>query len=196
MQNFKVVSFFTRGTKYEEVIKPLRESLVNLEIPYVIEGIPNTGSWVKNTHEKAKFLLRMLVDCEGYDAVVWTDADSVIRKYPELFHEIKEDVGIHFRNWRHIRNEVLSGTMFLRRCEKVRILVNEWIQINRRNLNKWDQKNLDRAIRRFPDLKIHKLPIEYCTIFDDDRRKMLDPVIEHFQASRKLRWEVDHGSPR
>jgi len=193
---FQVVSYFTKGTKYEKEIRNLRESLIQLGIPYRIEGIPNRRSWVKNTHEKPRFLLRMLDELEEYDSVVWTDADSIFRKYPELFNEIREDVGIHFRNWRHGKNEVLSGTLFLRNCEKVRLLLKEWILINRRNPSKWDQKNLDRALRRFPDLSIHRLPIEYCTVFDDERRRKLDPVVEHFQASRKLRWKVDHGSSR
>jgi hypothetical protein len=50
-------------------------------------------------------------------------------------------------------------------------------------------KNLDDAVKGLPELEISILPPEYCFIFDLSKSHYgkLDPVIEHFQASRQFR---------
>jgi len=42
-------------------------------------------------------------------------------------------------------------------------------------------------------IKVYKLPFEYTCIFDYAKARYLQPVIEHFQASRRLRRKVGYG---
>lgn len=194
MNKWLLVSFYTKNTGYEKLGPAFKQSAVDAGIDeMIIDIIPNQKNWHKNTRRKALVVYQHLGDLDGsiYDAVVFVDIDARFYSYPKLFDEITEDFGAHFRNWRHGQNELLSGTLFFRINKHVRDLVEDWIRLNKQKPNIWEQRNLQRAVRRHAALSIHRLPIEYCTIFDDEKRKMIKPVIEHFQASRKLRFEVN-----
>lgn len=187
-----LTSFFTAKTGYEKMVPKFKQSAVDAGIPeMIIEAMPNCKDWHRNTHYKALLIHNHLVDFDGlYDAVVFIDIDARFHSYPDLFDDMTCDFAAHFRNWRHARDELLSGTLFFRINKNTRDLVAEWIKLNKQNPRIWEQKNLQRAFNRQPTLIHDKLPIEYCTIFDDPDRAKLKPVIEHFQASRKLRYEV------
>ena len=123
--------------------------------------------------------------------IVFTDADSIFYSYPKLFEDLDCDISIHFRNWEYGRDELLSGTIYLANNEKVRQLIDDWIRINKKNPAVWDQRNLQRAVnRRKHILSLLYLPMEYCCIFDDEKRKFCKPVIEHFQKSREYRRAI------
>lgn len=193
MENkFIVISYYTKGTPYQLEAAKLERSLIKHGIPYHIAAVPNLKSWQKNTHFKAIFIRNMLIEFIGVN-VVFTDADSMFHCYPQLFAELECDIAIHFRNWRHGRNELLSGTIFLANNEKIRRLVNDWIHINKKNPGNWDQRNLQRAVHRHRhNLDLLNLPMEYCCVFDDEKRKFCDPVIEHFQKSRIHKRGIGH----
>lgn len=176
----KFISYYTPN--YQKQADRLRESLNGLGLPYTIEAIDNLGSWDKNTHYKPEFILKHLI---GTDAVIWTDADSIIRENPILFDSLDCDIAFH----RFKDKELLSGTVYFKNTVATISLLLSWIEINRENPEIFDQKNLDTAIKLTSDLNISELPPEYCFIFDLSRdyyggRK---PVIEHFQASRENR---------
>lgn len=188
---FLVVSYYTKRTAYADHAKRLSESALEYRIPTLIEAVPNMKSWYKNTHYKPEFILQALKE-NGDLNIVWVDVDAVFHAYPELFEVITKDFACHFRNWRHNPHELLSGTLFFRNNRRARDLLREWSLMNRKNPRKWDQKNLERALRRCPQVRTHKLPLAYCYIFDDVHdKKKVKPIIEHFQASRKLRHEVE-----
>lgn len=187
MNKFIVVSYYTKGTGYQKEAVKLERSLMKYGIPYHIAAVPNLGSWLKNTHLKAVFIRNMLKEFVGVN-IVFTDADSIFHTYPKLFENLDCDISLHFRNWKHNQNELLSGTIYLANNEKTRRLVNDWIRINRKNPMIWDQRNLQRALNRHKrNLSFLFLPMEYCCIFDDEKRKFCDPIIEHFQKSRQYR---------
>jgi hypothetical protein len=176
----KFISYYTPN--YKEQADRLRSSLNELQLPYCIEEIPNLGSWDKNTHHKPEFILKHLISS---DALVWTDADSVIRENPILFYDLDCDIAFH----RFKGQELLSGTVYFKNTVSTIRLLLKWMEINLNNPEVFDQKNLDEAIKSVDILKIYDLPPEYCFIFDlsrdyYDARK---PVIEHFQASREKR---------
>jgi hypothetical protein len=176
----KFISYYTPN--YQKQADRLRESLNGLGLPYTIEAIDNLGSWDKNTHYKPEFILKHLI---GTDAVIWTDADSVVRENPILFDSIDCDIAFH----RFKGKELLSGTVYFKNTVATISLLLSWIEINKENPEIFDQKNLDKAISYIENLKIYALPPEYVWIFDLSRdyyggRK---PVIEHFQASRENR---------
>jgi len=176
----KFISYYTPN--YKDQADRLRNSLNELRLPYCIEEIPNLGSWDKNTHHKPEFILKHLISS---DAVVWTDADSVIRENPILFDGLDCDIAFH----RFKGKELLSGTVYFKNTPATVTLLLKWMEINLQNPQVFDQKNLDEATKQIEGLKIADLPPEYCFIFDLSRdyyggRK---PVIEHFQASREKR---------
>ena len=176
----KFISYYTPN--YEQQANRLRESLDGLALPYTIEAIDNLGSWDKNTHYKPEFILKHLISS---DAVVWTDADSVVRENPILFDSLDCDIAFH----RFKGKELLSGTVYFRNTAATIRLLLRWMAINLDNPEIFDQKNLDQAISEIEDLKIAELPPEYCFIFDLSREYYggRKPVIEHFQASREKR---------
>ena len=192
MNKFIVVSYYTKGTPYQKEAVKLERSLMKHGIPYHIGAVPNRGSWQKNTHFKAIFIRNMLKEFISVN-IVFTDADSIFHTYPKLFEDLDCDIAFHFRNWKYGHNELLSGTIFLANNKKIHQLVDDWIRINRKNPLIWEQKNLQRAvIRRKHILQMTNLPMEYCCIFDDEKRKFCDPVIEHFQKSRQYRMRIGH----
>ena len=191
MNKFIVVSYYTKKTGYQREAVRLEQSLMKHGIPYHIAAVPNLGSWLKNTHLKAVFMKNILEKFFGVD-IVWTDADSIFHSYPKLFDTIDCDIALHFRNWRSNPNELLIGTIYHRNNEKVRNLINDWIRFNKKNPLRRAQLNFESVFKRHKkNLKYEALPMEYCCIFDDEKRKFCDPVIEHFQASRKYRQAVE-----
>jgi hypothetical protein len=190
MNKFIVVSYYTKGTGYEKEAMKLELSLMNYNIPYHIAAVPNLRSWQKNTHFKAIFIRNMLIEFVDVN-LVFTDADSIFHCYPKLFEDLDCDIAVHFRDWKHARNELLSGTIYLANNARIRRLVDDWIRINNKQPANWDQRNLQRAVNRHKhNLEIYSLPMEYCCIFDDEKRTMCDPVVEHFQKSRDYRREI------
>lgn len=190
--NFRIVSYYTRNTSYELEAKKLMESLEKLGLPYEIEAIDSLGSWQKNTHYKAIFIRKMM---EKHDEdVVFLDADCVVRRYPDLFdeinaHEYEAGLAVHYYKGK----QLASGTMFFANCPGVQALVDSWIEENEKNPDVLEQKNLQNVLESGWEktlLSILRLPPEYCKIFDL-MADIKDPVIEHFQASRRLKEEVN-----
>ena len=80
----------------------------------------------------------------------------------------------------------------------MRELCQRWSRINKQegdNTHTYEQWNLGKVIEEMRDegkIKDSNLPPEYTMIFDSMRRMYPDinPVIEHFQASRTLRNKV------
>lgn len=175
-----IVSCYTHN--YKEHADKLKASLEALNLPHIVSEIPDQGGWDKNTKYKPHFILSCL---QNYPYVVWTDADSIVRRPPVLFDKLTCDVAFHrFKNI-----ELLSGTVYFRNTENTNKLLNQWIAINNKKPKVWDQKNLDAAVKITDGLNVGSLPLSYCCIYDLGRRQQVnvEPVIEHFQASRQLK---------
>ncbi len=183
------IAYYTVQTPYEEEIKHLQSSLEEFGLPHDIQGVPNRGSWQKNTQYKALFVQNMLSKYPD-KAVVYVDADAVIRSYPALFDELNCDIAVHhYDNKKRGFKELLSGTVYFGATPKARELVESWVQVNKEFPDQWDQKNLAIAIERAKNLNVAELPASYCLIFD--LMKDQGPaVIEHFQASRRFKGQI------
>jgi hypothetical protein len=179
--SFTIVSFYTENTPYETEVKNLIASLEALSIPHHICGVKNLGSWEKNCQHKARFILDAMSTI-GTN-IVWLDADAVVKKYPEMFSSLTCDIAYHYLR---DRRELLSGTLFLQNNEAAKKLVQQWIELNDTN-NHWDQKNLQRVVERSPGIKKQILPADYCKIYDNRKQEVKDPVITHYQASRRFK---------
>lgn len=186
------IAFYTINTPYADEIRTLQESLEKHSLPYDIEAIPSFGSWQENTKYKAIFIQNMLFKHAGR-AVVYLDADAVIKKRPVLFDELDCDIAAHYyTNSMRDDKELLSGTLYVGATKNAKKLVELWRCINYEYPDRWEQKNLAIALRFMPELKIVDLPPSYCQIYDL-MRDCGDPVIEHFQASRRHKQIIDEN---
>lgn len=186
---FVIVSYYTKGTGYETEARRLRASLKalgpGLEL-FDIRGIENLGNWMKNTHRKASIIKEAM---DHYQLpILFIDADAVVHKYPDIFDIIQEDIAVHY----YMDRQLASGTVFFNNTTAAKELINAWIERNNSQPQNLEQDNLQNVVESFETQKkitIYRLPAEYCKIFDL-MDEISDPVIEHFQASRRLRDDV------
>jgi hypothetical protein len=201
----KIVSYYTVGTPYEEVMNELLlPSVKKWGLDYDIQGIPNFGSWQANTGYKATFCRDMLL--KHREAICFIDADGTIEQMPSLLYSLPKtvDIAFHLFNWMlHWRNKpedtsnmhLLSGTLYLSYNSKVLSLCERWIETVSQNVNIWEQKILENLIKENPSLNIYHLPAEYCCVLKQDYtipNYINDPKIIHWQRSRFYkRWNAD-----
>ena len=178
---FTVVSFYTEQTPYEREVANLIASLDKLGIRYRVRGVKSQGSWEKNCQYKAEYIMDALTSMDT--DIVWVDADAVVVKYPLLFDDLACDIAYHYLE---NRRELLSGTLFFRNNDNARSLVDKWIKVNRTN-SRWDQKNLQEVVEADAEIRKLILPAEYCKIYDNKLQAVTDPVITHYQASRRFK---------
>jgi hypothetical protein len=179
------VAYYTLGTPYEAEALELAETLAAFGLDSDLQGVPNRGTWLRNTSYKPTFLRDMLLEYEGRP-VVYLDADARVRQRPELFDTLDCDFAAHWKDG----HELLSGTLYFGPTPEAWRLVREWESECQSHPDVWDQKCLDIAAARFPDLcKVH-LPAAYCQIFDLMSHHGR-PCIEHMQASRRFKKAVE-----
>ena len=188
-----VVSFATIGTPYEAEAEHLRESLVEHGQRFTISQVADLGSWEANTGFKATFLRQMLQLHGRRWNLLWIDCDAVIRGPLDFLGLIDADVDVaaHIRKGR----ELMSGTVFLRHTMATMAVMDRWIELVRRRPRRMEQANLWDAIKATPEIRFAELPAAYCFVFDTFRESCpgVEPVIEHFQASRKYRRKNAKG---
>ena len=181
------IAYYTVGTPYRDQALELAETLDRFDLRYELEGVPNLGTWQKNTQFKAVFC-RSMIQRYPQNKLVYLDSDARLRGYPELFDNMPEcDIGVHYRDgW-----ELLASTIFFAPTQATRDLVDAWIEENTKRPNRQyaDQKNLQDVVSRLKP-HIFKLPPAYALIFDK-MKKYGKPIIEQMQASRKLRKSID-----
>jgi hypothetical protein len=191
-----IISFATKNTPYEKVIKEfLLPSLERLKLPYDLAYPEDKGSWQLNTQLKPTVIKEMLL--KHKQAVVYLDSDATIEYYPELFDKLQDyDIGVHsfdfYKFWRdkegNAKREFLGGTLYFNYNEKVLTFVDEWINITKDKYN--DQQTLNILVPQWKDrLNIYPLPIEYIAIRKTVKVPdyIINPCIIHNQKSRQYR---------
>lgn len=197
MKEIVFVAYYTFNTPYEAEAVKLKESLKKLDLLYDIVPVPSVGNWQDNTRYKAKFLQQMLLKHKGKN-LVYIDVDAIVHSIPIHFKDYTCDIGIRYQDFRWRKNECLSGTIYMSNTAMMRELCKIWEGENIAegpNAKTFEQWNLGKAIEDMRNkglIKDGNLPPEYTMIFDSMREMYptVDPVIEHFQASRKLRNKV------
>ena len=202
MNNFIVCVYATKDTPYvqiaESTILPSMKAIEGLKYSYSV--VPNLGSWKKNTAYKATFAMEMLNKYPESN-IVLLDADCKINNYPSLFDNIPEQYNIasHLLDWATwyqngtTTKEFLTGTLFLRNCERTKYLVEKWID-GCEATNEWEQKVLAKVLVDYKE-QILNLPLAYCYInsLPDGREphvKIDNPTIIHYQSSRTLKRQI------
>lgn len=192
MNKLIFISYFTISTPYENEVKKLKDSFEKFKLHYYIYPVNNQGSWEKNCQYKANIIAKTFLNFPEHD-IVYTDIDSVINKYPELFFTLDCDIAFH-----KLRSEqiFLSGTIFLKNNNNCKDFINYWIKVNDTN-NELDQYNLKWAWLDYGKkfMSYEKLPAEYCKIFDIGRGAQDcsndDSYIIHYQKSRDYKRVVN-----
>jgi hypothetical protein len=118
----------------------------------------------------------------------------VFRRYPDLFDTLDCDIAYRTENFRWRKDEALSGTIFIKNSGKSKSIIKKWIDLNDKTAANqfdpltWEQANMQRVIKAYPDINYYNLPPEYTFITDHTRKLYpgLKPVIEHFQESREV----------
>jgi hypothetical protein len=191
-----VVSFFTEFGNYRPDAMRMIESCKRFGLDYYVWQIPGEKNWLANCRYKPQFLKEMLKACPGKN-LVWIDADGVIQQYPILFDHLcswqnlqQYHIGVHyFRN-----RELLTGTVYLKNCPETMQLLDGWIDQVRQQPNTKEQLVLQMVLPLWPQYKVFMLPPNYCQIYDL-MKWAGKPVIEHFQASRRLRAKAVLKAP-
>lgn len=198
LTNLMIVGYYTVDTPYEEEAKNLLRSLNKLGLNHDILGVKTLGNWQANTRFKADFMLDMLLKWPNH-RLLYVDCDAVIHRSPDLFKNYHCDIAVRWQDFRWRKNECLSGTIYMENNERTKKICEMWRDINVEEGNqtkRMEQWNLDTVItemKKDPQFRYKNLPPEYTMIFDSMRGMYpnIVPVIEHFQASRRFRNDVN-----
>ncbi len=196
-KSFIIGAFYT--PEYEKELQKLKDSCHQFDYSYWFQEYLSTGNWQKNTYIKPEFILYML---NNYDEdILYLDADAIIKQPLNFFEQgIKGDMSMFIvpKNKRDgkvwPRTEAycyLSGTMYFKNNERSKKFVTAWLK-KREKYPKLagDQALIPYVLREDNlDLEITPLPIEYVKIFDK-RVPCGEPVIIHYQASRRLKRKI------
>lgn len=197
LEDLVIVAYYTLNTPYEDEARKLIRSLNKLGLNHDVVGVTNLGNWQANTRFKAKFMEDMLNKHQGKN-LLYIDSDAIVHSRPVLFQDYNADIAVRWQDFRWRKNECLSGTIFMANNEKTRELCRRWQRINVSEgpgATTFEQWNLGTVIKEMEaegKITTKNLPPEYTMIFDSMRSMYPNvvPVIEHFQASRKLRNKV------
>ena len=188
--DYVVTSYYT--TKYALYAKRLEESLEAQKVRYhYVLPIQDLGGWQKNTSHKPIWLKRMLDEFRPMP-LVWIDADAIVRSSMDWLRWVIGDVAVC--RWQYDKRawEIMSGTVFLQNNDRARDLLDRWKFYADKYPDRLEQKALQQSIEEMGDeLKVEWLGVEWCFIYDRFRRVFpkVEPIIEHFQASRQFRRE-------
>ncbi len=201
LDNLMVVGYYTVNTPYEEEAKNLIRSLNKLSVNHDISGVKTLGNWQANTRFKAGFMLDMLNKWPNH-RLLYVDVDAVVHRMPDLFKNYSCDIAVRWQDFRWRKNECLSGTIYMENNERTKRICELWRDINvteGNKSNRMEQWNLDTVINQMkkedPNFTYKNLPPEYTMIFDSMRGMYpnIVPVIEHFQASRRFKKDVNRN---
>ncbi len=188
-----IVSHYTKNTGYEKEVQNLITSLEKLGLKYDIEGIESLGTWRENSNYCTENVRKMMARYPNNN-ILRVDADAVFQRNPDIFlrEDFDADVAAHIHDFRWRAGELMGGTLFFKNTPTVRWLVDHWVwksRIQHPTKRNGDLLKLIIFSRKF-NIKFTELPATYCKIFDI-MKKVKKPVIEHFQASRRFKQEIN-----
>ncbi|MCK4873045.1 MAG: methyltransferase domain-containing protein [Phycisphaerales bacterium] len=174
-----VISFYTRDTIYEEEAASLIASCRALDLECDVRAVDSLGSWVVNCAHKPAFIAAR--QREHNRPILWVDADAVVNRPPNLLASTDADFAVY----RLPDGSFASGTVFFGTTEAADALLQAWVRLCDADPTELDQVHLATAWQQVSasrDITTLWLPEQYTKVFD---QSLTDPVIEHFQASRR-----------
>jgi len=141
------------------------------------------GRWGANVrYYKPRVLAQALRELDG--DIVYLDADAVVHGKMTLFDEWgDEDFGAHWR----AGQELLGGTLYLKPSVRLIFMLDDIASLMESANLVWQQA-AQITILHHSEVRVKKLPPEYCCIFDSMRMANpgIQPIIEHMQYSRQV----------
>ena len=197
-----VIAYFTEDTPYEDEAEVLKLSLESVGYSYMICGVPNLGSWQKNTQHKAHFIQEMLRKHPG-KPLLYLDVDAVMVQPPDILDNLEADVAaVHFacRAGGTPGGELLSGTLWLANTPKCHEVVEKWLELNEtypevlpNGKEAWDQRTLAMALKCTPGVRFVELPQSYTFIIELTQRRCpaVSPVIMHTRGAKRFKNKIN-----
>jgi len=167
-----LISFYTKDWKYPQHAQRLCGECEQLGVPCVIEELPTTGSYLKNTCLKPQFILDKLEELKS--PVLWVDVDASLFKYPCF----EDRVDFAARRMAETRKRTWHvGTMWFDYTVHMIAFLKRWIE-NTGELS--DESALERTWQELGDtLVTADLPPEYFYIERKGQTPPCDTVIMH-----------------
>jgi hypothetical protein len=189
------ICFYTENSGYEKEAQRLIRSARRMGVKMEVEKVESTGTWLGNVNMKARYTHRRLEDLKR--DILWVDADGEFLRSPRIEDFQGGDVAAVYIDWTDrpvpiTGNQIASGTMFIRYSKGGRQFAQGWESEVRKHPRDNDQISLARVLDRSKEWGFQKfyLPESYCAIFDL-MEDVVNPVILHHQASRRLKKEVN-----
>ena len=196
----KVIAFYT--PEYKAEAKDWTFSCRAAGLDYFVREVPNQGSWRLNVGMKPAFIKKALRVFE--EDVLWVDIDGRFKRDWDLDLCKDFDFAAWFIPHKVMRSGVpfgkesgndgiASGTMWFNNSLYAIEFLRRWVELEDGQY-RWGQQVLGELwhSNRPGDLRTFRLPHEYCKVFDRDwiERDHEPVVIEHYQASRRLRSRI------
>jgi len=181
-----VISFYTRNTPYHDEALEMAKSAHDVgHEDVILFPVENKKSWELNCQQKADILIQA---CAIFGKpFLYVDSDARFVKPFDLDILPMYDLGCHYFRGK----ELLSGTLYINPVARIRHMLELWQKEMKRSPRLWDQKALQSVIS-YSEVLVYTLPPEYTWIYDLSPKYYgeREPVIVHYQASRKYRRRV------
>ena len=188
-----LINFFTAGPYEREAVKMASTAAkCGIQEAAVLERGP-FDSWKEAVCHKPKFIREMFDKYPKYDGYLWVDADARFTRQPP-WQEFEDcHIGYHpFKRTSGHAEEILTGTLYFANTPTVRDFLDDWIEATPafQHTDTPEQHSINQVLGRWKGLLVEKrLGPEWCFIHDDMKtmHPNIDPIITHYQASRRLR---------
>jgi|TARA_X000001388_G_scaffold72541_1_gene63322 hypothetical protein len=124
----KVISFYSDVNEdkyYSKCAKRLEKMSGDFSIDLHLEEKESLGSYRNNCLSKPKFIRDKLEEFK--QPIVWTDVDTVFRKYPDAFDMVPDDVDVAFSSSAPNLNGMKASPLYFNYTEKAFFFLDEWI---------------------------------------------------------------------
>jgi len=190
-----IISYYTKNTPYEKEVVGLIESCKKFDLECHVEGVADRGSWEDNCAYKPYFIREKMVFFQR--PLLWVDADAVFLKAMEFEEFMFSDLSaLYDLEDKDPRFAAFAGTVYVNATAGGKEGLDLWCSYSDEIFRREgkapaysDQASLYFAILSQPSFHLTNLPPQYGKIFDRKVQGLAskDIVIEHYQASRKLR---------
>jgi len=177
----KIVFVTAFTPDYEPLAVQLQTDFEKWGLPHEMIPLEDLGKWEHNCNLKP-WVLKCIREEFPNKIIVWVDADARILKFPEKIVSLKAgefDIAYH-----ELGSELLSGTLVFSPTEAANSILDQWEEEVTKFPDVWDQKSLQKILKKQSKVVKYNLPVEYCKIFDNKKQKCKTPVIQHMQQSR------------
>jgi len=164
----KVISFYSDVNKdkyYTKCADRLREMSSRFSIDLYLEEKVSLGSYRNNCLSKPKFIKDKLEQFK--QPIVWTDVDTVFRKYPQSFDEVPEDVDVAFSSSAPNIAGMKASPLYFNYSSNAMVFLDEWINRSEKVLLEMDV-NFDHEVlfgvvgSLMSSMKFGVFPPTYC----------------------------------